>query len=312
VTSEELEARHGLPAGWIIERTGISARRVAGPEDSTAALAIEAGKKALASAGLEAADVDLVMVATCSPDVSIPSTAALVQAGLGATRAGAVDVGAACAGFLYALAQADGLIVCGSARRILICGAEIMSRGTQNADPRTAVLFGDGAGAVVVEQIEGASRVGPFYLAADGSQADLLWAGFEDRTIHMRGRAVYLRAVTEMAGAVRELLQRAHLNEADIDLLVAHQANARILSAVAERLGMSEERVYSNIARLGNTSGASIPLALCDAVTEDRVGEDDVLVLTAFGAGFVWAAGLVRWGAPMRDPLVASKDVAHA
>lgn len=312
VTSEELETRHGLPPGWIEERTGIAARRVAGPEDTTTALAIAAGQEALASAGLDASDIDLVMVATCTPDVALPPTAALVQAGLGAERAGGVDVGAACAGFLYALAQADALIKAGTVTRVLLCGTEIMSRSIRGADPRTAVLFGDGAGAVVVERTESGSGIGPFRLRSDGARPDLLWAAITDRTIRMKGRPVYLRAVAEMAGAVESLLGEAGMGFDDVDLLIAHQANARILTAVAGRLGVPEEKVFSNIARLGNTSAASIPLALHDAVAAGRLNDGDTVVLTAFGAGFLWGAAVVEWGEPAQRPLATTAGEIHA
>jgi 3-oxoacyl-[acyl-carrier-protein] synthase-3 len=311
ITSAELETRYGLPPGWIEERTGISARRVAEPEETTTALAIAAGQDALASAKLDASDIDLVMVATCTPDVALPPVAALVQAGLGAARAGAVDVGAACAGFLYALAQADALIRAGTVKRVLVCGAEIMSRSIQGSDPRTAVLFGDGAGAVVVEHSEAGSGIGPIRLASDGSRPDLLWADISDRTIRMKGRPVYLRAVAEMAGAVESLLADAGMGLGAVDLLIAHQANARILTAVADKLLMPEDRVFSNIARLGNTSAASIPLALHDAVAAGRLNDGDTVVLTAFGAGFLWGAAVVQWGAPVQRPLAGTAGEIH-
>jgi 3-oxoacyl-[acyl-carrier-protein] synthase-3 len=251
---------------------------------------------ALEEAGIEGQDLDYVIVATCTPDYQLPSTAALVGAQLGAPGVAAFDMNAACSGFLYGLSQATALIDAGLARRVLVCGADVLSRVTDPNDPKTSAIFGDGAGAAVVEQVEGQSRIGPFRLHADGSQPELLYIPPETGFIHMEGREVYKRAVEGMSASVRKILLAAGVTADDVDLLVAHQANARILRAVGERLGLPTEKLMTNIARLGNTSAASIPLALADAVSAGRLSDGDIVVLTAFGAGFTWGAGVVRWG----------------
>lgn len=291
----ELAQRLDVSEQWIFERTGINTRHIAGEHDTTSSLATAAAQAALRAASVAPNDLDMIIVATCTPDYQLPAAAPLVQAALG-SRAGAFDVGAGCSGFLYALVQADALIHAGIAQRILVCGADVLSRITDYSDARSCVLFGDGAGAVVVEAIDGASRLGPFRLYADGSRPELLYIPTGQRYMRMEGREVYRRAVEAMTASVREVVAASGLEVADIDLLVAHQANARILNAVADRLGLRAEQSLMNIARLGNTSAASIPLALAEAVESDRVNDGDVVVLTAFGAGFVWGAGVVRWG----------------
>lgn len=301
VTSTELEARLGLAAGWIAERTGIVARRFAAPDDTVVSLAVEAGRAACRSADLVPSDLDVILVATCTPDRMLPTAAPQVAHGLGVTAA-AADVGAACAGSMWALAHADALIASGTARRVLIVGSEVLSRWTTRADPRTAVLFGDGAGAMVIEATETPERIGPFAIRSDGAEPELLQAPFETLTIEMRGLEVYRRAVEEMCDSAVRAVKDADLKLSDIDLVVAHQANARILSAIGERLGLPEEQMYSNIARYGNTSAASIPLALHDAVLEGRLAAGDRLLLVTFGAGFVWGAGLVTWTGARPSP----------
>lgn len=296
--NEELEARLGLPEGWIFERTGIRTRRIADNSQTTSSLALAAAEAALARAGTEAGELDMVLVATCTPDYQMPATACLVQAGLGADRAGALDVNAACAGFLYGLAQANGLIESGVAGRVLVIGADLLSRITNYDDPKSGVLFGDGAGAALIERVDGPSRLGPFRLRADGSRPELLWVPEAGGCITMEGREVYRRAVDGMSKTVREAVADAGLSIDDVDVVVAHQANGRIVQAVATRLGLPAEKVMLNISRYGNTSAASIPIAFSEAVDSGMLKDDDVVVLTAFGAGFVWGSGVVRWGAP--------------
>lgn len=295
-TNEDLAAGLGIDPEWIVTRTGISARRLASEGETTATLATEAALAALRVAEVDAAGVDAIILATVTPDHKLPASACLVQAAIGATRAAAYDLNAGCSGFLYALAQADALVAAGTARRVLVIGADVLSRITDYSDPKSAVLFGDGAGAVLVQRQQGPSRLGPFELHADGSQPHLLWAPPETGLIAMDGREVYRRAVDAMATSIGDICRTARISPAEIDLVVAHQANARILQAVAARAEIPESKVISNIARYGNTSAASIPLALAEAVSAGRLSDGDLVVLTAFGAGFTWGAAVVRWG----------------
>jgi len=254
----------------------------------------------LVDAEIEAAEIDQVIIATTTPDEQMPGVAPLVQEALGIGGAGAFDINAACAGFLYALAVGDSLIRSGTARRILVCGTDVMSRVTDYTDRNTCVLFGDGAGAVVLERIEEESRIGPFTFGSDGSGAPLLHIPPSRGLIEMQGREVYRWAVEKMSSSIEEVLFVAGLQGDEIDLLLGHQANERILAAVAERMGMTG-RAFVNIGEWGNTSAASIPIALAEASAAGTLQQDDSIILAAFGAGFVWGAGLVRWGAPVKD-----------
>ena len=304
------ELADSLPVSedWILDRTGIRSRRVAGADDSTSSLAARAGSMAIRQAGLEPDQLDLVIVATITPDYQFPATACLVQAQLGCTHAGAFDLNAGCSGFLYALAQAQALVASGSLRRVLVCGADTLTRIADYSDPSSCILFGDGAGAVVVEGNEQPDGLASFVLCSDGSEPGLLWLDPGTRMIGMQGREVYRRAVDGMATSVLAVLAKADLALADVDLVVAHQANARILNAVASRLGIPPGKLPINIDAVGNTSAASIPLVLAEAADDGRLGAGDVVLLAAFGAGFAWGAGLIRWGitAPTRavPPLV--------
>jgi 3-oxoacyl-[acyl-carrier-protein] synthase III len=292
----ELAPRLGLPEGWIESRTGIHARRIASAGDTAASLGTRAAKDALADAGVGPDDVDTIICATVTPQWRIPATACLIQAALGSSRAVAFDINAGCSGFLVALAHADALIRAGTGERVLVIGSEVLSGITDWDDPKTAVLFGDGAGAVVVERSEETAQLGPFRLLSDGRRPELLYVPTDTGLVHMEGREVYRAAVDAMANSVADLLADARMEASDIDLLVAHQANQRILDAVAARLGLDESVAFSNIARYGNTSAASIPIALFEATLQGRLEEGDRVVLTAFGAGFTWGAALVRWG----------------
>lgn len=310
--SAELARRLDIEHSWILERTGIGSRRVAGPQQSTSTLAIDACSAALDDAGVRAEDVDLIIVATSSPDDQLPPVAPLVQRAIGAGRAGAFDLNAGCAGFLYAIAVADSMIGSGSARRVLVCGSDVLHRFIDHADKKSCVLFGDGAGAVLLEGTPGSGRLGPFRLQADGAGAGLLGIPSESRLIKMEGREVYRWAVETMTRSVQDVLGDSELTPDDVTLLVGHQANARILTAVADRLGLLE-RTFMNIDRWGNTSAASIPIALAEASDAGILQEDDVVVLTAFGSGFVWGSGVVRWGTQPLDARVPSlAEVAHA
>lgn len=298
VTNDEVARRLGVDPGWITARTGIEARRIAGPDETAASLATAAGRKALVAAGADASDVDVVIVATLTPDLRLPPTAALVQAELGAGRAGAFDLNAGCSGFLYALAQAVALTRAGIAGKVLVCGADILSRVTDPTDPGTAPLFGDGAGAALVEASE-CDDLGPFVLHADGRDPHLLHVLPDEDVIRMQGRAVYRRAIQEMAASLDEVLEKARLSVGDVALVIGHQANVRILEGVADRAGLDPDRVFVNIARVGNTSAASIPLAASDAAEAGTLADGDLVALTAFGAGFCWGAALLRWRVPV-------------
>jgi 3-oxoacyl-[acyl-carrier-protein] synthase-3 len=245
--------------------------------------------------------LDLVIVATATADQQLPGAAPLVQAKLGATHAGAFDIGAGCSGFLYALSVASGLVDSGTVKRVLVCGADVLSRVTDYSDARSCILFGDGAGAALVEATEGAGQVGPFLLHSDGDATGLLYIDPETRLIRMEGRQVYRRAVQGMTDSVREIVAAAGISLDDVRLLVAHQANARILEAVASQLGLDERRVLTNIVRYGNTSAASIPIAIAEAAEQNILEDGDIVILTAFGAGFVWGAGMLRWSAGLQD-----------
>lgn len=297
VTNDEVARRLGVDAGWITARTGIEARRIAGPDETATSLATAAGRRALAAAGVAAEDVGLVIVATLTPDLRLPATATLVQAELGAGRAGAFDLNAGCSGFLYALAQASALVRSGTADNVLVCGVDLLSRVTDPTDAGTAPLFGDGAGAALVT---GSTEedLGPFVLHADGRDPHLLHVPPDEDVIRMQGRAVYRRAIDEMAASLDEVLGTAGLSVGDIALVIGHQANVRILRGVAERAGLPADKLFINIGRVGNTSAASIPLAASDVATAGGISDGDLVALTAFGAGFCWGAALLRWRTP--------------
>ena len=294
LTNVELASRIERDAAWIEARTGIESRRIAEGPDTTARLGVAAARNALDAAGMTGADIDLIICATVTPDLRFPATACSIQAALGST-AGAFDLNAGCSGFLYSLAQADAAVRSGSARRVLVVGAEILSRITDPMDTATAILFGDGAGAVVVDAAERGPSLGPFLLLSDGSRPELLFVDEATGTVKMQGREVYRAAVAGMSDAVRRLLVSAGVDLDDVDVVIGHQANGRILEAVADRLGLPPGKMFSNISRYGNTSAASIPIALAEAAETGALRNGDLVVITSFGAGFVWGAGLVPW-----------------
>ncbi len=311
VTSGELAARLELPAGWIESRTGIASRRIAAPQESTSTLGTAAAFAAIADAGVSVADVGLVICATVTPDHTFPASACTIQAALG-IDAPAFDLNAGCSGFLFALAQADAAIRADVTDCVVVVGAEVLSRITDPEDRKTAILFGDGAGAACVVRSE-TPRLGPFELFSDGSRPELLFTSKKTGLIHMEGREVYRAAVDSMAKSVGLLLSRSEVRPNDVDVLVAHQANQRIIDAVAARLGLERATVFSNISRYGNTSAASIPIALFDARAEGLLHDDGVIVLTAFGAGFTWGATLLRWtGAAQTDRVHAMRGTTDA
>jgi 3-oxoacyl-[acyl-carrier-protein] synthase III len=299
---------------WIRERTGIESRRFAAHGETTATLSADAAARALAAAGVPAESVDMLIVATCTPDRPLPAAAAFVQAQMG-MRCPSFDLNAACAGFVYALSMGDAQVRCGAADRVLVVGADVLSRMLNMTDRTTCVLFGDGAGAALLEPGD-EPGVLDSRLALDGRYGELLTipaGGSEEPTtpqslergrtkIHMAdGPAVFREAVTSMATACRELLDKAGVSPSDLDAVVAHQANARIVSAVGKRLGVDPAKITMDIAEVGNTSAASIPIALDRAWRSGRLSPGDLVLTTAFGAGFAWGANLFRWSAPVPD-----------
>ena len=295
----QLASDFGVSEDWIVERCGIQTRRIASAEETVVSLGALAAFRALTAAGVSAADVDLLICATISAERRFPAAACEI-ASLLDCDAPAYDVNAGCSGFLFGLAQGAAAISAGSAARVLVVGSDVLSRFIDPQDAGTAILFGDGAGAALLE-VSDVDALGPFVLRSDGSRSELLYQD-ERGLISMRGREVYRWAVEGMTSAVTDLLDSYGPAAADVDLVVAHQANQRIIDAVGERLGLRPEQVYSNIARYGNTSAGSIPLALVDAVEEGRLRVGDSVVLTAFGAGFCWGATSLRWCAPAGRP----------
>ena len=304
LSNADLETLTDTSDEWIVTRTGIKERRISHADTSD--LAAVAGRRALAAAGLGPDDVDLLIVATCTPDRLVPSAAALVQRRIGATRAGAMDLNAACSGFLYGLAVADQMVRAGSMRRVLLIGAEKLHFFVDFTDRATSVLFGDGAGAVVVEAAAEAGGLLSFELGADGTAAEILCVsgsgtegdpGPERRArVQMEGPTVFRRAVEAMGDASLRVLEKAGLTLEEVDLLIPHQANLRIIEATARRLGLDAAKVMVNIAGYGNTSAASIPIALAEALEQGRVRPGGLLVFAAFGGGLTWAAAAYRWG----------------
>jgi 3-oxoacyl-[acyl-carrier-protein] synthase-3 len=296
VGNAPIAARLGVTEHWIESRTGIRERRVAGPGQTFTSLAAAAGRDAIRRAELDPAELDLVLVATMSQDDLLPNAAPLVADAIGATAAGSLDVGAACTGFLAALALAAGQVESGRARHVLVIGADLMSRFVNRDDRRTAALFGDGAGAVVVGPSDGLGRIGPVVLRSDGSAAELITVRRATGLIHMEGHETFRLAVAALTEVTRDAAAAADLGIEDIDLFVYHQANGRILNAVAERLELEGQRVVDCIGGLANTSAASIPLALARAAEDGRLVTGSRVLLAAVGAGFTWGATTIDWG----------------
>jgi len=303
VTNAELAARIDTSDEWIIERTGIRQRHIAAPDETTASLAIAAAKAALADANMAADDIDLIVLATATPDNTFPATATKVQHALGCNGGVAFDVAAVCSGFLYALTTADSLLRTGAGTRALVIGAETFSRILDWEDRTTCVLFGDGAGAVVLERDDNAEPgqgVIASRLHADGAQHDLLYVDGGPSTtqtvghLRMKGREVFRHAVVNLAQVLGEVIDDAGIRVEDIDWIVPHQANARILDATAKKLGIPREKVVVTVDRHANTSAASVPLALDYARKDGRIKPGDLIMLEAMGGGFTWGASLIR------------------
>jgi len=295
ITNADWSTRLDTSDEWIIRRTGIHERRWLNGDGTLATLAAAACEAALADAGRSAREVDRIIVTTITPDRIFPGIAPEVAQLIGADRAGTYDLNAACAGFVYGIDQAAALIESGRARCVLVCGAEALSRITDETDRGTAVLFGDGAGAIVVAAGDLARGCGAFVLQTDYSKADALYATHDDPFIRMDGQEVYRHAVARMVQSTRAALAQAGLNVDDLDLLVAHQANARILDAVGAELGIAPEKVVVDLDRVANTSSASIPLALTRAQQDGRLRPGMLIGVAAFGGGFVWGAGVISW-----------------
>jgi 3-oxoacyl-[acyl-carrier-protein] synthase-3 len=301
VENEPIAERLGVEPEWIVKRTGISRRHALAPGERLIDIAAKAGAAALAHAKLDADDLDLVLVATTSKDHITPDAAPLVAAELGARGAGAFDVGAACTGFLAAVAVARGQIETGVAECVLVIGADALVQYTDPDDKRTAALFGDGAGAVVMTATDPPGRLSAPVLRADGGQAKLIYANRDDGTLHMEGGETFQNAVARLSEVTGEALAAVGIEVADIDLFVYHQANRRILRAVGERLGLRPERVLDYIAEYANTSAATIPIALAEAQSDGTLAPGQRLLLAAFGAGFTWGALIVDWGLDEED-----------
>lgn len=294
VANAPIAARLGIDESWIVQRTGIDERRIARPEQRLSELAALAGERALAAAGLAAADLDLLLVATTSNDDLMPAAAPRVAAELGAGAA-AIDLNAACTGFVAGLSLACGQIESGRAANVLLVGADLMSRITDPEDRGTAAVFADGAGAVLIAGSE-RGRIGPIVLGSDGSQADLILATRAAGVTVMQGHETFRHAVDRMSEATVAAVEAAGTRLAEVDLFVYHQANARILRSVGERLELPRDRVVDSIHHFGNTSAASIPLALEDARLAGKLRDGATVLLAAFGAGLTWGATVVEWG----------------
>jgi 3-oxoacyl-[acyl-carrier-protein] synthase-3 len=296
IQNAPIAERIGVDPSWITRRTGVEERRIAWPEERLSAFAAEAGQIALECAGVAAAELDLVLVATMAADELTPNAAPLVAEELGAKSAGAIDVGAACTGFLSALGMATAQIEARRADNVLVIGADLLSRLTDPDDRSTAALLADGAGAALVRPAGSAGRIGPVVLGADGAHSALITANHSDRVIRMNGHDTFKHAVARMSRATLEALALADRNLDEVDLFVYHQANSRIIRAVGEELGLPPERTADYLAGYGNTSAATLPIALTLAEEEGRLRPGAVVLLAAFGAGLAWGATVVEWG----------------
>lgn len=309
LTNFDLEKMVDTTDEWIRTRTGIETRHIADTSENTSDLCVKAAEKALEMAGISANDIDFVMVATASPDYIVPSTACMVQDKMGMKKAGAMDISAGCSGYIYALATASGMVKAGICRYVLIIGAEILSRLVNWKDRSTCILFGDGAGAAVVGPLEDGFGLLASDLGSDGSFGDILCipaGGVAERVtheaiedgriyVHMDGTDVFKAAVRHMEDTTKKALEKAGLVKEDIQLFIAHQANNRIIQALAKKMELPEEKVYVNVNRYGNTSAASVGIALDEAVRSGHVKHGDIVVLTGFGAGLTWGCDVMRW-----------------
>ncbi len=313
LTNDDLSKIVDTSDEWITTRTGIKERHIAADDQATSDLASEAARRAMTAAGITPEEIDLIVVATVTPDMFFPSTACFVQRKIGATNAVCFDISAACSGFLYALQVARHFLNAGSRTTALVIGAEKLSSLVNWEDRNTCVLFGDGAGAVVIRAVDADTdapgRVLSTVMGSDGNLSDLLKvpgggsalpitpenAASRPNTIHMEGRETFKHAVTRMCQASEQALEMAGLTKADIAMVIPHQANARIITAIADRLGLPEEKTFVNVDKYGNTSAATIPVALDEAHRQGRIKRGDIVLLVAFGGGFTWASSVLRW-----------------
>lgn len=318
--NEEIGQRLGKSAQWITKRTGINQRHIAAETETTTTMAIEAAKRALEVAQLDPEKLDLIIVATSTPAEFIPSTACRVQHAVGATGAGAFDLSAACSGFMYGVNVATQSIGTGFSQNALVIGAETVSRVLDWTDLGTSILFGDGAGAVVLEGSDVPGGILASTLGADGSggnnlvlpaispveNMEFLGAGVKRNTMKMNGLEIFRFATRIIVTTIQRLLDKAGLTIEDVDLIIPHQSNIRIIESAAKKLKVSPQRFFTNLERVGNTSAASIPLALCDAVNQNRLKPGDIIILIGFGGGVTWAANVIKWGVPtLQTPIVA-------
>lgn len=308
LTNHDLARMVDTSDEWIVERTGIRERRVAAPDEALSDLALPAARQALAEAGVSASDLDLIICATVTPDMAFPATAALLADALGARSAATYDLSAGCTGFVYALAQAHAMVACGLCQRALVVGGDVLSKIVDWSDRSTCVLFGDGAGAVVLEPVERGGFLG-FELGADGAGGRELYlpaggsrrpasaetVASREHTVRMNGREVFKFATRVLVSSAQALLDTLSLEVDDIDLYIPHQANIRIIHHAAAKLGIPKEKIVVNVDRYGNTSSGSIPLALADAVREGRLHKGDLVLMTGMGAGLTWGSGVMEW-----------------
>ncbi|HKE59557.1 MAG TPA: beta-ketoacyl-ACP synthase III [Pyrinomonadaceae bacterium] len=309
LTNADLEKMVETSDEWITTRTGIKQRRKAGPGEYTSQFAVRAARQAIERARLDPSEIDLLLCATVTPDQILPSTGCIIQAELGANNAAAMDIVAACSGFLYGLALADSMIRTGQARNVLVIGAEILTQYVDYTDRATCVLFGDGAGAAVLGPVDGGRGILGARIKSDGRYEEQLYSpgggtrlpptaetlAHGDHFFKMKGNELFKVAVRSMADVSRDLLEKAGMTSDDIDIFIPHQANQRITEAVADRLNVDKARVYSNIAVHGNTSSASIPIALDECVDAGKVKEGDIVLMASFGGGATWGGVLMRW-----------------
>ena len=309
LSNRDLEKMVDTTDEWITTRTGIKERRIASSDEFTSTLATRAALNALDMAGIDPAELDMIVVATVTPDYPFPSTAALLQNNIKAVNASAFDISAACSGFIYAASIVDKFIKSGTVKNALVVGAEVLSRIVDWSDRNSCLLFGDGAGAVVLQADKGASGILDTFMMSDGSNWELLYqpapgnrnpASYQvvdERLafIRMQGNEVFKLAVRAMEDAANKVLSAGNMTPADVDLFIPHQANRRIIDAIGKRLGIPDDKVYVNIERFGNTSSASIPIALDEANRRGLIKPDDLLLLDAFGGGMAWGAVTIRW-----------------
>ena len=304
LTNDELSTIVDTTDEWIMERTGIRERRIAAPEQALTDLALPAARAALAQAGVDARDIDLLLCATVTPDMMFPTSSALLADTLGAEDAGAYDLLAGCTGFMYALAQAYGMMAAGLAERALVVGGDVLSRILDWTDRSTLVLFGDGAGAVVLEKVEkpgflgfelGADGGGGIHLSLPGSGSRKMEDATRNGFVHMNGREVFKFATRVLVSSAQAVIDRCGVSVEDIDVYVPHQANVRIMDHAAEKLGIPRERMVVNVDRYGNTSSGSIPLALADAQQDGRLRKGSLVLMTGMGAGLTWGSALMEW-----------------